>query len=115
MKIDLLTEEDVRRIVREELAGAGRGTEYSSVGQLPHGVSRRTFREHAARMLGEGIAGVRREGRGRRDCIYVVSCAAWHGWRTSARTTPKAAGPSDQEIVDASLRGAGLRLVGGRK
>lgn len=103
----------VREVVREELGAVGAG-EYSSVAP-PTGVSRRAFREGAARMLAAGVAGVRREGRGRRDAVWIVDRQAWHRWRTTTRAETKAAGPSDEDLAERALGRAGLRLVGGAR
>jgi hypothetical protein len=105
--------------VDERLAARGQldpAREYVSVGPRPPGTSRRAFNATARAMLGAGVAGVRREGRGRRDRAYFVTVNAWHAWRTSARTEKRTAESSDEDLATAALEGAGLRVVhGGRR
>ena len=115
-----LLEQLVDERVEARLAARGRDdVEYSSRGPLPAGTSARAFRTTARAMLAAGVEGVRQEGRGRRDRLYVVRGAAWHAWRASssrARVAPAPVAVSDAELADAALRGAGLRVVpGGRR
>ena len=105
--------------IDERLAARGQldpSTEYSSRKPLPPKVSARAFRNGARSMLKAGVPGVRCEGKGTRDRVYLVRVQAWHAWRTTSRVERRAEGTSDAELAADALTGAGLRVVrGGRR
>jgi hypothetical protein len=111
-EIERLLRDMVRDEVRAAFAERGdpAAREYSSAGPLPAGTSRRVFAREARAMIAVGASGVRREGRGLRDRLYIVAAVAWHRWRTSARTIQRHDEPTDSDLAAAALKGAGLHL-----